>query len=50
MAALTIRLLGGLEVRQETGAAVDFPTRKAKALLAYLALHPGRPHSRDAKK
>lgn len=48
MAALTIRLLGGLEVRQETGAAVDFPTRKAKALLAYLALHPGRPHSRDA--
>jgi TolB-like protein/DNA-binding SARP family transcriptional activator len=48
MTALTIRLLGGFEARRGTGAPVDFPTKKARALLAYLALHPGRPHSRDA--
>ena len=48
MTALTIRLLGGFEVLRGTGAPVEFPTKKARALLAYLAHHPGRLHARDA--
>jgi TolB-like protein/DNA-binding SARP family transcriptional activator len=47
MAALTVHLLGGFEARLDAGAAIQFPTRKARALLAYLALCPGRAHSRD---
>ena len=38
---------GGVEARLAAGSPVDFPTRKAKALLAYLARHPGRRASRD---
>lgn len=37
-----IRLLGGLAVQDEAGAAVPLPTRKAGALLARLAVEPGR--------
>ena len=47
MAALQLTLLGGFAVRSAAGEAVAVPVKKAKALLAYLALHPGRPHSRD---
>jgi len=47
MAALELTLLGGFAVRSAAGEAVAVPVKKAKALLAYLALHPGRPHSRD---
>ncbi|MGD2063126.1 MAG: BTAD domain-containing putative transcriptional regulator, partial [Nitrospirota bacterium] len=47
MAALELTLLGGFAVRSTSGEAVDLPVKKAKALLAYLALHPGRPQSRD---
>jgi len=47
MAALELTLLGGFAVRSAAGEAVVVPVKKAKALLAYLALHPGRPHSRD---
>ncbi len=47
MTALTIRLLGGFEVLRAAGAPVAFPTRKARALLAYLALRPGQSHTRD---
>lgn len=42
MAHLGVRMLGGFEACSDSGAAVDFPTRKANALIAYLARHPGR--------
>jgi two-component SAPR family response regulator len=47
MAHLALRCLGGFEARVGCGAPIDFPTRKAKALLAYLARHPGRQATRD---
>src|ERR1700755_2909290 len=47
MAALTVRLLGSFEARLDAGPPIQFPTRKARALLAYLAICPGRAHSRD---
>jgi len=40
-------LLGGFELRRR-GKVVRLPTRKAEALLAYLALAPQRVHARDA--
>ena len=46
MAHLSLRLLGGFEVRV-AGSSVDFPTRKAKALLACLARHAGQRVSRE---
>ena len=45
--ALRLNLLGGFETRLATGALVTLPTRKAQALLAYLAARPGRAHARD---
>jgi TolB-like protein/Tfp pilus assembly protein PilF len=47
MTALTVRLLGGFEARLGASLPVQFPTKKARALLAYLAFHPGAAHSRD---
>jgi TolB-like protein/Tfp pilus assembly protein PilF len=47
MVHLALRLLGGLEVRRATGASVAFPTKKARALLAHLARHPGQRISRE---
>lgn len=47
MARLQLMLLGGFQARLVPGGAVNLPTRKAKALLAYLALPAGRPHARD---
>ena len=44
---LTVDLLGGFQVRGSTGAVVDFRSRRASALFAYLALHPGQAVSRD---
>jgi len=45
---LVVRLLGELQVRRGTsGAVVRVPARKVRALLAYLATHPGRAHPRD---
>jgi hypothetical protein len=41
--AQQIGLLGGLDVEWRGGAAVDLGAKKARALLAYLALNPGRP-------
>ena len=47
MAQLRLRLLGGFELQAASGAPVSLPPRKARALLAYLALSEGRAHSRD---
>jgi DNA-binding SARP family transcriptional activator len=41
-----LTLLGAFGARHEAGA-VNLPTRKAQALLAYLALAPDRAHERD---
>jgi DNA-binding SARP family transcriptional activator len=45
--ALRLTLLGGFAAHSGDGALLRFPTRKAEALLAYLAVPPGRPHSRN---
>jgi DNA-binding SARP family transcriptional activator len=47
MARLSLTLLGGFQARLDTGEALGLPTRKAQALLAYLALPPGQAHPRD---
>jgi len=44
---LRIRLLGPLELDSASGASIGLPTRKAEALLAVLARHPGRRHGRE---
>jgi DNA-binding SARP family transcriptional activator len=46
MAALTLNLLGGFEVRLGDHSLV-LPTKRGQALLAFLAMTPGRRHSRD---
>jgi DNA-binding SARP family transcriptional activator len=46
-AGLHVKLLGGFETRLATGQPVTLPTRKAQALLAYLATRPGQAHARD---
>jgi len=43
---LTLTLLGGFQVRVDPGVALTLPSKKAQALLAYLALPPGRAHPR----
>jgi DNA-binding SARP family transcriptional activator/tetratricopeptide (TPR) repeat protein len=47
MASFRLTLLGGFQARIATGSAVALPTKKAQALLAYLALPAGRAHPRD---
>ncbi len=47
MARLELMLLGRFQARLVPGGAINLPTRKAKALLAYLAVPAGRPHPRD---
>lgn len=47
-AALHLSLLGRFELRAGHAGVIDLPPRKARALLAYLALHAGRPLSRGA--
>lgn len=44
---LEITLLGGFRARLPSGTAVSIPTKKAQALLAYLAVPPGQAHPRD---
>jgi DNA-binding SARP family transcriptional activator/tetratricopeptide (TPR) repeat protein len=44
---LVLTLLGGFDARAESGAPLALPTRKARALLAFLALPVGRTHSRE---
>lgn len=47
MSELQLRLLGGFELESAGGAPIALPPKKARALLAYLALSSGRPQSRD---
>jgi TolB-like protein/Tfp pilus assembly protein PilF len=47
VASLNIRLLGGFAGHLASGEAVAPIGRKAQALLAYLALAPGTPHTRE---
>ncbi len=46
MSRVYLTLFGGFSVRSDAGP-LTVPTRKAQALLAYLALPPGRAHPRD---
>ena len=47
MARLALQLFGGFRARLEPGGPLRLPTRKAEALLAYLAVPLGQPHPRD---
>jgi DNA-binding SARP family transcriptional activator len=47
MPLLTIALLGGFECHLAGGDALAVPTEKARALLAYLAVHAGQRQPRD---
>src|SRR5688572_3170676 len=47
MARLSLSLFGGFLLRADSRAR-PLPARKAQALLAYLALRPGRAHAREA--
>jgi DNA-binding SARP family transcriptional activator/predicted ATPase len=47
MAHLNLTLLGGFQGRLGVAAPLALPTRKSQALLAFLALPPGRPHPRE---
>jgi len=42
-----LTLLGGFQARLGSGPALTLPTKKAQALLAYLAVRPGQAHPRD---
>ena len=48
MAHLQLTLLGGFYARAAGGAPIDIANRKSRALFAYLALPPGRRHTREA--
>jgi DNA-binding SARP family transcriptional activator len=41
-----VSLLGALQVRHPAGGVIEIPSRKAQAVLAYLALRPGQPVAR----
>jgi TolB-like protein/DNA-binding SARP family transcriptional activator/Flp pilus assembly protein TadD len=47
MADLNLTLFGGFEARRGSGAVVDLPGQKERALLAYLAMTPGDAHPRE---
>src|SRR5262245_58812624 len=47
MASLRPQLFGGFRSWFDPRHVVRLPTRKAEALVAYLAIPPGKPHSRD---
>lgn len=44
---LKLYLFGGFELVDAEGSPVTIPVKKARALLAWLSLQPGTPHSRD---
>jgi DNA-binding SARP family transcriptional activator len=47
MVALRLTLLGGFEARLSAGDTLSLPTKRARALLAYLGLQPGHAHQRE---
>ncbi|HET6158689.1 MAG TPA: BTAD domain-containing putative transcriptional regulator [Dongiaceae bacterium] len=47
MALVRLSLFGGFGLRRSDGGDVRLPTRKAEALLAFLACHPGERQPRD---
>src|SRR5580765_5168335 len=47
MGGLKVTLFGGFDARLASGAGPSLPTKKAQALLAYLAVRPGQRHARD---
>lgn len=47
MNQLSVELLGGFNLRRSNGEPIDLPTRKAQALIAYLALTPTTAHTRE---
>ena len=47
MAVCRLTLLGGFSLETADGVKLALPTRKDRLLLAYLALSPGRPQSRE---
>ena len=47
MALISLALLGGFRARLDPGPALTLPTRKAQAVLAYLAVPLGQAHPRD---
>jgi DNA-binding SARP family transcriptional activator len=47
MSRLALTLFGGFGARRETGEVIELASRKAQALLAFLALPPGAAHPRD---
>jgi DNA-binding SARP family transcriptional activator len=44
---LRVTLLGGFEARLASGSDLSLPTKKARALLAYLSVHNAQSHPRD---
>jgi DNA-binding SARP family transcriptional activator/class 3 adenylate cyclase/tetratricopeptide (TPR) repeat protein len=46
MAQPILRLFGAFQLEVEAGKPVSLPTKKTKALLAYLAFHDNQPHER----
>ncbi|PUB81427.1 MAG: hypothetical protein DBP02_18280 [gamma proteobacterium symbiont of Ctena orbiculata] len=44
---MELSLFGGFQLIDDSGTAVDLRSRKAKALLAWLALHQEKPQPRD---
>jgi len=47
MGSLELRLLGGFDLRTGSGLPAPIARKKAQALLAYLACHPGQAQPRD---
>ena len=47
MVRLSLTLLGGFEARLDADRALRLSIKKGQALLAYLAMPPGKPHLRD---
>src|SRR5262245_40692360 len=47
MTSLELRLLGGFELKSTSGPPVPIALKKAQALLAFLACHPGQAQPRD---
>lgn len=47
MNKLSVEILGGFSVRGIDGTSIDLPTRKAQALIAYLALSGAATHTRE---